>query len=96
MAITAQNGRVLATITVDGEEMRPRDARFVIFNPVGLPVGEIPSDSVLMDNIARAARSYWKNETTAIYKLNDGYRIELMSNLRFYTEHAARMQPETN
>lgn len=77
MAIS-KHGRALATITLDGEEMRPKDAVFVFYNPQGEMESFMPSDATMKDNIAAAARSYWNGETLAMEKLNDGYRVKLM------------------
>lgn len=78
-----KHGRVLATITIDGEEMRPKDAVFVIYNPQGEMESFMPSDISMKDSIASAARSYWNNETLAMEKLNEGYRVKLMSFTNF-------------
>lgn len=96
MALEKKHGRTLRSVTVDGQEIRPRDGMFVFFMPGGTPCAAMASDHKMMDDIAMAARSYWKNESIALRKLNDGYRIEFMAAIRFYRELAATVEPDTN
>lgn len=77
MAVENKYGRKLITILVDGQEVRPREAVFVVRDPQGKVAGTLASDVNLLDDIAKAARSYWKDESEAIRMLNGGYRIEL-------------------
>lgn len=82
MAIS-KHGRALATITVDGEEVRPKDAVFIIYNPQGEMAAFMQSDARMMDSIAAAARSHWVGETTAMEKLNEGWRVGMMTFANF-------------
>lgn len=86
--ITNQNGRPAVTIVVDGIEMRPRDAMFVFYNPEGVPAAHMPSDSTKLDHLTRAARSHWYSTDAALLALNEGWRVEIMSTVRFLKEIA--------
>jgi len=79
----SRNGRKLITIQVDGEATRPTEAWWVVYSPEDKPVKAFPSDTITGDNIARAARVAWYGDTAAILALNEGHRIELMSQKRF-------------
>lgn len=92
--MTIANGRKLLTIQLNGEEVRPVDTHFVIFNPADVPIGAVQSNHALRDSIAKAARTFWKNEDVALNKLNDGYHIEQMRSTDFYVTHAANLSPE--
>lgn len=89
MAIYGPNGRPLKSITLDGVEMRPRDAVFVVYGPGGVIDGTLPSNHELMDSIPRAARAYWMGDSPAIENLNRGYRIVLMSSEMYRNTIAA-------
>lgn len=85
----------LITINVDGQDVRPRDAWWVVFDPKGEPLQAFTSDAVLRDNLPRAARMAWSGDTAAILALNEGHRIQLMTQKRFLREVAPKL-PENN
>lgn len=83
----------IRTITVDGEEVRPRDAYWVITDPQGVPRKAFTSDVGTLDMIPRAARTAFYGENRAIELLNKGWRIQIMSQRRFFAEFAGRLEP---
>lgn len=94
MTANMKNGRKLTTIVVDGVEMRPREAIFAFYDPEGELAGTLPSDISTLDNIARAARAYWLNESDAITNLNDGWRIRLTTFATLLAEKEAEAEAE--
>lgn len=76
-------GKSLTTITVDGKDIRPKDAWWVVFDPEDNPVKAFPSDVNIKTDIARACRIAWMGDTPAILALNEGHHIELMTQARF-------------
>ena len=87
-------GRTGSVITVDGQEMHPRDAWWVVFDPNGEPVKAFPSTIVIKDRIATAARCAWYGDEGAILALNEGFRIELMGTKRFRKDVFAKLSDE--
>jgi len=86
-----KSGPRLAHIEVDGQQVRPRDAMWVVYDPDKNPVDMFPSDTVTRDNVARAARAYWMGDTEAILALNQGYHLELMTKAAFVTNVSHRL-----
>lgn len=80
------NGKKLKTMIVGEDEVRPHDALWVFTAPDGTVDGTLPSDNTIMDDVAKAARRYWYGDSTAIIKLNAGYRIHLTTAARHYAK----------
>lgn len=88
------SGREFATIVIDGQDVRPKDAMWVVTNPDGVVVDGFASDVSTRDDISRAARSYWSGQTEAILALNAGWRIKIVTRRTFLRDIAPKMQPE--
>lgn len=88
------NGKPFITLEVDGQQVRPREATWVVFDPQGEPIAGFPSDSTMKDQVDKAARTHWYGDTAAIYALNEGHRIQLMTTARFYREYASKIKSE--
>lgn len=91
----APTKKTFTRIEVDGEQVRPREAMWIVYNPKGIPVSAFPSDAATQDNIPRAARAYWVGDTNAIIALNRGYSIRLTTMKKFISTIAAQMKPES-
>lgn len=89
--VTNPLGRAVSVITLDGQDVRPKDAFWVVWNPEGDPVDAFPSDAVIRDSVARAARTYWVGDTPAINALNNGWRLSLVSKRTYVRTIAARL-----
>lgn len=76
-------------IAVNGEQLMFREIVFVVFNPDGKAVDYVESTASIRDSIARAARTHWVGDTNAIEKLNDGWRIKIMSKKDMLKNHGA-------
>lgn len=87
------NYNVTTFIEVDGEQIRPREAFWVIYDPQKRPRRFFPSDATMKGNIARACRTAWYGDTNAILALNEGWHIELMGQKRFLAEVAPHIVP---
>lgn len=84
-------GRSVTVVTVEGQDIRPKDAFWVVWNPKGEPMDAFPSDSNTRDSVARAARTYWCGETPALEALNDGWHLSLVSKRTYVRTIAARL-----
>lgn len=84
-------GPDFVTVTLNGQEVRPKDTTWVVWDPQGEPVGYFESDTSIRTDVARAARVYWSGSTPAILALNEGYKITLVTNRTFLREVAAKL-----
>lgn len=85
------NGREMVTISLNGEQVRPVDTYWVIFNPEGTPTEFRQNDVNMRDSVARAARTMFYGDTAAIEQLNQGWRIRLVSRKEFLADIAPKM-----
>lgn len=81
-------------LELDGEQVRPRDAQWIVYNPAGVPVHFFASDITIGDDVSSAARTHWMGSTPALWALNAGYRLELMSQKRFISEIARNLRDD--
>lgn len=89
--LTGRNGKKVATIFVNGEEVRPRDTVFVVWNPDGVPVGSVAGSVNFMDKLDAGARAYWAGPTGAILALIAGYKITLHTARDYAANIASRV-----
>jgi hypothetical protein len=87
--------RPYVTLLVDGEETRPQDAYWVVFDPEGNPTKAFTSSTTTLDNRLRAMRSAFFGDTNALQAALDGYTIEIMSFRRFLKDVAPHI-PDTD
>lgn len=85
-------GKRTLFIKVDGEEIRPKDAMWIVYDPQDVPVDFFTSDIATLDDVSRAARVYWMGDTPALKALNLGFHLELVSPKRFMKEIARNMR----
>lgn len=89
-----RSGLRVIFIELDGEEVRPKDAMWIVYNPKGVPVNFFTSDVATLDDVSRAARVFWVGGTDAIKALNLGYSLELVSPNRFIKEIAKNLRED--
>lgn len=85
------NGKPYKLITVEGEEVRPIDAYWVVYDPQGKPLKAFTSTVQLADNRTAAMRSAFHGDTHALTAALDGYKIELMLAKRFLRTIAPKL-----
>lgn len=81
-------------LELDGEQVRPKDAMWIVRNPAGVPVHFFTSDITIGDDVSSAARVHWMGSTPALWALNAGYRLELISPKRFIKEVAKDLRED--
>ena len=72
--------------TADGEQVSIRQARWVIWDPDGEAVGSMYTTPYIRSSVARAAVAFWESRKEAKERLDEGYRLELISRERWDRE----------
>jgi hypothetical protein len=70
-------------IELEGQKVRPVSTFWVVYDPKGQPRDFFPSSTNIMDNLPRAARTYWLNTDEVILKLHEGWRLNLVTSETF-------------
>ena len=78
-------------ITVDGEQVRPQNAYWVIYDPNGEPIKANPSTVAIADNRLAAMRAAFHGDSAALSAALDGHTIELMTFKRFIKDVAPHL-----
>ncbi|MEU6721164.1 hypothetical protein ABZ897_57760 [Nonomuraea sp. NPDC046802] len=73
-------------VTIDGRNVPVRDTSWVVWGPDGQPYGMWDNEPRIADDPARAARLFWTEPGQALRKLNEGWRLQLMTSDQCRTE----------
>ena len=81
-------------LTVEGEQVRPKDAFWIVYNPAGTPIDFFSSELNIGDDVASAARSYWLGAGPALHAMNAGYRMKLVTQKTFIKDIARNLRED--